>query len=206
LAIPLTELLKKEIEFVWTEERHKSFEDLKSRLVKAPILSPPDWVREFQVTIDASGWCLGAILWQYEEKKECPIDYASRQMSVAERKYIATKREALALVYACKKFRHYLLGYKIIFHMYHDSLKYLVNKPDLSGRIARWILLLQEFNYEVVVKSSKPNANANFLSRQRGPEAVEGISLPTFRMNSQRKILKVWDLRSGLWQKKWCTT
>jgi hypothetical protein len=45
-------------------------------------------------------------------------------------------------VYSCKKFRHYLLGYKVIFHTDHDSLKYLVNKPDLSGRIARWILLL----------------------------------------------------------------
>ena len=63
-----------------------------------------------------------------------------------------------------------------MFHTDHDSLKYLVNKPDLSGRIARWILLLQEFNYEVVVKPGKANSNANFLSRQRGQEAVEDIS------------------------------
>ena len=59
--------------------------------------------------------------------------------------------------------------------MDHDSLKYLVNKPDLSGRIARWILLLQEFNYEVVVKPGKANANADYLSRQRGTEALEDI-------------------------------
>jgi len=77
-------------------------------------------------------------------------------MSAAEKNYTTTEREALAVVYACKKFRHYLLGYKTIFYMDHDSLKYLVNKPDLSGRIARWILLLQEFNYEVVVKPEKP--------------------------------------------------
>jgi hypothetical protein len=44
-------------------------------------------------------------------------------------------------------------------------MKYLVNKPDLSGRIARWILLLQEFNYEVVIKSGKANSNADYLSR-----------------------------------------
>ena len=101
--------------------------------------------------------------------------YASRQMSPAERKYTTTEREALVVVYACKKFRHYLLGYRIIFHTDHDSLKYLVNKPDLSGRIARWILLLQEFNYEVVVKSGKSNSNADYLSRERGEEAVGDI-------------------------------
>ena len=176
-AIPLTELLRKEVEFNWNPERQKAFEDLKLALSKAPILSPPDWEREFHVTLDASGWCLGAILWQYDAKRrECPIYYASRQMSQAETRYSTTEREALAVIYACKKFRHYLLGYRIVFHTAHDSLKYLVNKPDLSGRIARWILLLQEFTYEVVVKSGKTNANADFLSRQRGTPAVESLN------------------------------
>jgi hypothetical protein len=98
-------------------------------------------------------------------------------MSPAERNYTTTEREALAVVYSCKKFRHYLLGYKVIFHTDHDSLKYLVNKPDLSGRIARWILLLQEFNYEVVIKYGKANSNADYLSRQRGEESVADISV-----------------------------
>ena len=97
-------------------------------------------------------------------------------MSQAERKYSTTEREALAVIYVCKKFRHYLLGYRIVFHTDHDSLKYLVNKSDLSGRIARWILLLQEFTYEVIVKSGKSNANADFLSRQGGMPAVESLT------------------------------
>ena len=97
-------------------------------------------------------------------------------MSLAKRKYTTIEREALAVVYACKKFQHYLLGYRIVFHMDHDSLKYLVNKLDLSGRRARWILLLQVFNYEVMVKPRKANSNAIFLSRQRGQEALEDIS------------------------------
>lgn len=176
-AIPLTELLKKDTDFEWTGKRQQAFEDLKIQLAKAPILSVPDWMKEFHVTVDASGWCLGSILWQQNtDKRENPIYYASRQMSLAERNYTTTEREALAVVYSCKKFRHYLLGYKVIFHTDHDSLKYLVNKPDLSGRIARWILLLQEFNYEVVVKSGKANANADYLSRQRGKESVADIS------------------------------
>ena len=78
-ATPLTELLKKEEEFIWTERRQQAFQELKATLAKAPVLSPPDWNQEFHVTIDASGWCLGAILWQYKgDKRECPVYFASR--------------------------------------------------------------------------------------------------------------------------------
>ena len=200
-AIPLTELLKKNVEFSWSPERQGAFEELKLTLAKAPVLSPPDWKKEFHVTLDASGWCLGAILWQYEEdKRESLVYYASQQMSPVEQKYTTTEREALAVVYACKKFRHYLLGYQIIFHMDHDSLKYLVNKPDLSGRIARWILLLQEFNYEVVVKSGKSNSNADYLSRQRGEEAVGDIRVEfpdEFPDGLDRKEEMVFHLNGG---------
>ena len=169
MAMPLTELLKKDTPYAWTEIRQAAFEALKKRLVMAPILAAPDWEREFHVTVDASGWCLGAVLWQEDdERRERPIYYASRQMNPAEINYTTTEREALAMIYACKKFRHYLLGYKVIFHTDHDALRYLVNKPDLSGRLARWILLLQEFTYEVRFKPGRANANADFLSRQRG--------------------------------------
>ena len=169
IAVPLTELLKNDTPYIWTEIRQEAFEELKRRLVTAPILAVPDWAKDFHVTLDASGWCLGAVLWQHDKAdRERPIYYASRQMSPAERNYTTTEREALAVIYACKKFRHYLLGYKVIFHTDHDSLKYLVNKPDLSGRLARWILLLQEFTYEVRVKPGAANTNADYLSRQRG--------------------------------------
>jgi hypothetical protein len=81
-AIPLTELLKTDTEYVWTEKRQGAFEDLKTQLVKALVLFVPSWEKEFHVTIDASGWCLGAILWQMDQdKREKPIYYASRQMS-----------------------------------------------------------------------------------------------------------------------------
>ena len=78
-AIPLIELLKKEEEVIWTERRQKAFEELKKTLVKAPVLSPTGWSLEFHITIDASGWCLGTILWQYKgDKRKCLVYYASR--------------------------------------------------------------------------------------------------------------------------------
>jgi hypothetical protein len=55
------------------------------------------------------------------------------------------------------------LGYKFTFHVDHDALKYMINKPQLSGRIARWILLLQEFNFTINVRPNKIHANADFL-------------------------------------------
>ena len=179
VATPLTEFLKRETEFVWTNQRQGAFKNLKRALTTAPILSPPDWEHEFHVTLDTSGWCLGAIFWQYQgDRKEGPIYYASQQMSPAERTTLPRKGEALAVVYACRKFRHYLLGYRFVFHTDHNSLKYLVNELDLSGRIARWILLLQEFNYEVVVNSRKANSNADNLSQQRGLETSPSIKTP----------------------------
>ena len=90
------------MEFNWNPERQIAFEDLKLAFSKAPILSPPNWEKEFHITLDASGWCLGAILWQYDsERRECPIYYASRQMSQAKTKYSTMEREALAVIYAC---------------------------------------------------------------------------------------------------------
>ena len=79
------------------------------------------------------------------------------------------------MVYACKKFRYYLLPCKVIFHTDHNPLKYLVNKADLSGRIARWIILLQEFNYEIQYKMGRSNANADFISRLKGIASLESL-------------------------------
>lgn len=63
LAMPMTELLKKEEEYLWTNARQQAFEELKRRLVIAPVLAPPDWSKPLHVTLDAFEWCVGAILW-----------------------------------------------------------------------------------------------------------------------------------------------
>lgn len=69
------------------------------------------------------------------------------------------------MVYALQKFPHYLLGGHFKFFTDHSSLKYLVNKPFLEGRICRWLLLFQEFDFEVVVKAIKLNVWPDHLSR-----------------------------------------
>lgn len=79
------------------------------------------------------------------------------------------------MIFSVHKSRHYLLGIKLIFHVDHDALKYMVNKPQLSGRIARWILLLQEFNFIVEVRRGKSHANVDHLSRPNDESGSEPI-------------------------------
>ena len=79
-----------------------------------------------------------------------PVYYASRRLSKAERNYSTTEREALGMIYSVNKFRHYLLGKKFTFHVDHSKLIYLVPKASLIGKLARWSLLLQEFEFDIV--------------------------------------------------------
>ena len=149
---------------------------LKKKLTEAPVMSPPDWNKDWHVYIDASNFCLGIVLSQLDDEgKDHPVYFASRQLSDAEINYGVTEKECLGIVVACKKFRYYLLGYKTFFHTDHSALAQLVNKPDLSGRIARWILLIQEFDHEVIVRKGKAHTNADFLSRLRGVKQEESV-------------------------------
>ena len=142
MTYPLEELLREDQVFDWIEECNISFETLKRNLVEAPILRFLNWSIEFHIHIDASGLAIGAILTQPgDDGMDYPIVYSSRKLNKAERNYSTTEREALGMVFALQKYRHYLLANPFIFYIDHQVIKYLVNKPLHHGRICRWILL-----------------------------------------------------------------
>ena len=93
------------------------------------------------------------------------VVYSSRKLNKAERNYSTIEREALGMVFALQKYRHYLLANPFIFYTDHQELKYLVNKPLHHGIICQWILLFQEFEFKVVVKLGKLNVGPDHLSR-----------------------------------------
>jgi hypothetical protein len=100
------------------------------------------------VHVDASAITLGAILVQPGAGDlDHPISFARRKLSELEQNYNTTEREGLAMVYALQKFRQYLLGKHFNMFPDHLALKYLVNKLVLGGRIRRWLLLFQEFDF-----------------------------------------------------------
>jgi hypothetical protein len=119
---------------------------------------------EFHVHIDASGISLGVVLVQPSEGNlDHPIYFSSRKISQDEGNYTTTER-GLAMVYALQNFRNYLLGGHFKFFTDHSTLKYLVNKPVLEGRICRWLFLFQEFSFEVIVKPGKLHVGPDHLS------------------------------------------
>jgi hypothetical protein len=133
IARPMTELLKKEKKFNWTESCEKSFQELKKRLTTAPALTLPDIQRDFVVYCDASRQGLGCVLMQDGKV----VAYASRQLKPHEQNYPTHDLEFAAVVHALKIWRHYLIGNKCEIHTDHKSLKYIFTQLDLNLRQRR---------------------------------------------------------------------
>jgi hypothetical protein len=138
---------------------------LKSALTSAPAVRPPDMSRPFTVTTDASDFAVGAVLSQ-EGKPERTVAFESKKLTPAERKYPVHDREMLAVVYALRKWRHYLLGQPVTIVTDHKSLEFFTSQPHLSGRQARWSDLLAEYDYTVKHRPGKTNVVADALSRR----------------------------------------
>ncbi|GJY69890.1 reverse transcriptase domain-containing protein [Tanacetum coccineum] len=148
IARPMTHLLEKETPFYFSKECIEAFNTLKKNLTEAPILIAPDWNEPFELMCDASDFALGAVLGQRHEKHFRPIHYASKTMNEAESRYTTTEKEMLAVVYAFEKFRSYLVMNKCTVYTDHSALKYLFAKKDSKARLLRWVLLLQEFDFD----------------------------------------------------------
>ena len=173
---PITRLTRKGEVFDWTTVCESAYQYIKTRYQNAPILIGVDWKLEFHVYTDASNIAVGAMLAQNPTGKiDQPIAYASRLLSKAEKNYTTTEKEALAMVYAVNKFHHYLLGNRFIFYVDHLALQYLVNKPQVSSRLARWLLLFLEFDFKVIYKPGKTHGVADALSRNEEAEPATGI-------------------------------
>ena len=161
IAKPLTELTKENSTFKWTIQCQNAFDDLKHLLCSAPVLRYPDFSKEFTLTTDASNTGLGAILSQEGH----PCCYISRTLNSPETNYSTTEKELLAIVWAVKRLRQYLLGRKFKILTDHQALKWLFNVKDPSSRLMRWRLKLEEYEYEIEYKKGSENQAADALSR-----------------------------------------
>ncbi|GKA81530.1 reverse transcriptase domain-containing protein [Tanacetum coccineum] len=130
IARSMTHLLEKDTPFFFSSECQYSFEILKNKLTKAPILVSPDWDLPFEIMCDASDFAVGAVLGQRKEKHFQPIHYASKTLSDAQTHYTTTEKELLVVVYAFEKFRSYLVLSNTIVYTDHSALKYLFAKQD----------------------------------------------------------------------------
>ncbi|GFY00627.1 retrovirus-related Pol polyprotein from transposon 17.6 [Trichonephila clavipes] len=165
ISRPLSYLTKKKVKWQWEFDQQNAFQTLKNSLTTPPVLKQADGTKPYIIRTDASNYALGAVLLQGEGSDEHPIEYASRLLTPAERNYSTTEREALAVVWALKKFRGYIEGTEITVASDHQPLKWLLNLKSPTGRLARWALEIQSFNLKVQYIPGKANVVADMLSR-----------------------------------------
>lgn len=165
LIAPLSNLLRKNKTFLWDKDCENSFQSLKECLISAPVLACPDFSLPFTVQTDASGFGIGAILTQTHPEGEKVICYLSRSLTRNERNYSTTERECLAVLWAIEKLRPYIEGSKFTVITDHYSLVWLNRLQSPTGRLARWAIRLQQYDYEIIHRKGKDHIVPDTLSR-----------------------------------------
>lgn len=146
---PLVDLTKKNAPWHFGNEELKLFKLVKDSFTEK-YLSHPLFDQRFFLQIDASKNGLGAELFQEGSNGErLTISFASRALNGAERNYSITELELLSVVFACDKFRVFILGYPVTVLTDHQALTFLFHCRLRNARLTRWTLLLQEFNLQV---------------------------------------------------------
>eukprot|EP01018_Ginkgo_biloba_P024974 Gb_30087 [translate_table: standard] len=141
-------------------------------MLQAPILVPPNWSQRFFLYISAGGKALGIVLMQQDGNGvEHIVYFTDRTLNESELKYGTVEKEILALIYASKKLCHYFLPKTFTIFSNYNPLRYLLSKPDIKGLTGRWILLLQEYDFEVITRPCAGLRVAQGLTRM---ELLEG--------------------------------
>ena len=170
IAEPLHKLLRKGADFQWDSNCQKAFDDLKHRLVSPPILAFQDFSRQFILYM-----AIGAVLSQSQNGQEQVISYWGRQLQKAERNYSTIEREALAEVSAVKEFYPYLYGFIFKLVTDHNPLTSLKGLKDVGECLVKWMIFLQQFNFQMEYRPGKNNSNAVVMSRRPSTDEVVAL-------------------------------
>jgi hypothetical protein len=169
----LFELTKKDVVFVWNQDCQRAFNALKKALIGAPILVRPNFKEPFFLDVDWSTKGVGAILSQKEGRFEKVIAYASKALTVAQKKFHPMEGECYALIWGILHFRQYLHRTHFTLRTDHKPLEWLVTVSDAHGRRGRWIDLLQDYSFKIVHRPGVRHANADALSRNLVGRAMD---------------------------------
>ena len=153
IARPLYALTSSKKKFEWDQEAEKAFKELKQAMVSPPVLSYPDYDKQFIVECDASKYAIGGVLSQQDEKGELhPVYYYSKKLSKSEINYSITEKELMAIKTTFVEWRHLLMGakHKVIVYTDHRNLLYATKSQLLSARQARWQELLSGYDFEII--------------------------------------------------------
>ena len=187
VCIPLTNLLKKDLAFQWTDRCEQAFADLKSLFSRAVILAFPDVSKPFVVETDASGFALGGILSQEDADGDLrPVAFYSRKFNAAERNYEVYDQELLAIKECFAVWRTYLLGssQKVQVYSDHRNLLWFTTTRALNRRQVRWSMMFADYDFEIIHRPGtvcKPDAlsrRSDYVPKGDELEPVQNILLP----------------------------
>ncbi|KAL0439643.1 UNVERIFIED_CONTAM: hypothetical protein Slati_2447300 [Sesamum latifolium] len=166
--------MKKGVPFEWDEACRNAFRSIKSYLMKPPVLVAPVPGRPLILYIAAQECSVGALLAQENErKKESALYYLSRRMTPNELRYSPIEKICLALIFAIQKLKHYFQAHTVRLVSKANPLKYVMSKPVLSDRLARWYLQLQQFEIVYVSSESRERTSTSgFLGRPSYPRRM----------------------------------
>ena len=168
VVLPLTELLAKDVKFVWSDRCQSAFESVKHLLMNYPVLRSPDFDKQFKIQVDSCDTGIGSVLLQEDEEGvDHPVCYHSRKLDSAQRNYSTVEKECLAIVMTLKHFEVYLSTTKhpILVFTDHNPLVFLDRMKTSNQRLLRWSLALQEYDIQVLYIKGKDNVIADALSR-----------------------------------------
>jgi hypothetical protein len=174
---PLYRLTKKDSTWRWGKEEQSAFNKAREMLCQDTVLAHFDPAQTLGISCDASSVGIGAVLFhRYADGSERPIYNVSKTLSDTQRRYSQIQKEALSIVFALKKFHQYLYGRKFVLVTDHKPLLALFGPtkatPALAAnRLARWALLLSQYDYNVEYRPTNKHGNADALSRlPMGPD------------------------------------
>ena len=168
IAEPLTNLLKKNVKFIWDEKCQKSFDKLKAILKNSPVLLAPNFEKEFKVAVDASDIGAGAVLLQEDiDGVDHPVCYFSKKFDSHQKNYSTIEKECLALVLALQHFEVYITCSATPIKVFsdHNPLVFLNKIKNKNQKLLRWSLLLQEYDLDISHIKGKDNVVPDALSR-----------------------------------------
>jgi hypothetical protein len=165
IAHPFYALLKKDVAWTWSEEAQEAFNTFKKKLLEFPILRRLNFSKVFILHIEWNALGIGVIFGQFDEEgKEYVIAYASQSNNKAENNYSSYEGECLDVVWVIIHLRPYLYGTKFTLYTDHQPIKWLMTNDKLIDKLARWVLILQEYEFKVIHRPGITHQNANTMS------------------------------------------
>ena len=156
------------MKYIWSDKCKTAFEKIKAILSNSPVLSAPDFRKQFKLYVDASDVGVGAVLMQEDSSQiDHPICYFSKKFDKHQKNYSTIEKECLALILALNHFDIYLSTTvsPVLVYTDHNPLTFIGKMKNKNQRVLRWSLTLQGYNLDIKHIKGRENVIADALSR-----------------------------------------